>query len=153
VRVPRLPSLPYAAGLAGLGLVLGCHGGLIAPGRLDPTSPAALAAARDDYRAACAPCHGEDARGAGPVAPSLRTPPTDLTLLAARHDGTYPHDAVVATLAGDRPIDAHGTRAMPIWSLRLGGAESGPAVASIETRRRLEMLARYLATLQRPARP
>lgn len=110
-----------------------------------------MAAAAEDFRAACAPCHGSDARGAGPVAGSLRRPPADLTLLAARRGGAFPFDETVAVIAGERAIDAHGTRAMPIWSFRLGGGDAASAVASIDAQRRVDMLVRYLATLQRPA--
>jgi hypothetical protein len=77
------------------------------------------------------------------------TRPPDPTLLAARYDGTFPSDDVVEVIAGEREITAHGSRAMPIWSQRFGPSEGATAVASIHTKRRLEMLARYLATPQR----
>ena len=129
--------------------IFGCSARRLTSSALDAPGPEALAMARDDYRQACAPCHGLDARGQGPVAPSLKTPPTDLTLLAAHHDGAFPADDVVAVIAGEREISAHGSRMMPIWSQRLGPSSGATAVASIHTRRRLEMLAHYLATLQR----
>lgn len=142
-----LPALLVASAL-----VVGCtaDGHRLTRTALDPASPAALAAAAEDYRAACAPCHGVDGRGTGPVAASLKTPPADLTRLAARHGGTFPHDDVVAVIAGERAIDAHGTREMPIWTIRLGAGDGATAVASIDARRRIAMLARYLATLQQP---
>lgn len=143
-----LDPLVIAAALA---LVVGCaHPGRFDPESLDPTSPAALASAADDYRTACAPCHGTDGRGTGPVAASLKRPPTDLTLLAAQHGGTFPFADTVATISGERAIDAHGTRAMPVWSIRLGGGDAASAVASIAEQRRIDMLTRYVATLQRP---
>ncbi|MCC6765686.1 MAG: cytochrome c [Deltaproteobacteria bacterium] len=148
---PGRSALAVAAALA---LAGGCaRPGRFDPTRLDPTSPASLAAAAEDFRAACAPCHGADARGTGPVAASLRQPPTDLTLLATRRGGIFPFDDTVAVIAGERAIDAHGTRVMPIWSFRLGGGDAASAVASIDAQRRVDMLARYLATLQRPAPP
>lgn len=129
--------------------MLGCGARRLASSALEAPGPEALAAARDDYREACAACHGLDARGSGPAAPSFNAPPPDLTLLASRHGGTFPADDVVAVIAGERDITAHGSRTMPIWSHRFGAGEGATAVASIHTRRRLEMLARYLATLQR----
>ena len=157
-RVHPLRPVRRSADLASrslvvLALVVSACGrpGRLAPASLDPASPEALGAAAADFRAACAPCHGADARGAGPVAVSLKQPPTDLTLLAARQGGTFPFEDTVAVITGARTIDAHGTRAMPVWSIRLGGADAASAVASIAEQRRVDMLARYLATLQRPA--
>jgi mono/diheme cytochrome c family protein len=129
--------------------ILGCSARRLTSSALDAPGPDELAATRDDYREACAACHGLDATGQGPVAPSLKIPPTDLTLLAAQHGGTFPADDVVAVIAGEREISAHGTRTMPIWSQRFGSDDGATAVASIHTRRRLELLANYLATLQR----
>ncbi len=149
-RVP-VPRLLSSALLVASALASGCADHRLAAATLDPSSPGALAAAAEDYRAACAPCHGVDARGTGPVAASLRQPATDLTRLAARNGGTFPYDDTVAVIAGERAVDAHGTREMPIWSLRFGAASGATAVASIDARRRVALLARYLATLQRPA--
>jgi mono/diheme cytochrome c family protein len=99
------------------------------------------------YLRSCAPCHGEDARGTGPVASALKTPPPDLTLLADRHGGRFPRDEVIAIIAGERDIRAHGTREMPVWSQRFGNGLG--AVASVYTRRRLGLLADHLASIQR----
>jgi hypothetical protein len=129
--------------------VLDCGARRLASSALEAPGPDTLAVARDDYREACAPCHGLDARGQGPVAPSLKIPPTDLTLLAAQHGGAFPADDVVAVIAGEREISAHGSRTMPIWSQRFGPSSGATAAASIHTRHRLEILARHLATLQR----
>jgi mono/diheme cytochrome c family protein len=35
----------------------------------------------------CAPCHGVDGAGNGPAASAMKTPPTNLTQLAKKHDG------------------------------------------------------------------
>jgi mono/diheme cytochrome c family protein len=117
--------------------------------------PVTMAEARESYRRACASCHGETARGDGPVASSLVVPPPDLTRLAARHGGAFPFDHVVAVISGRRAIPAHGTREMPVWSRRFDTAEPGGrdaparAAAALYAERRLQMLARYLASLQR----
>ncbi len=111
----------------------------------------AVAAGRAAYRASCASCHGEDARGDGPVAPALRVAPPDLTWLAERNGGTFPRAYVIDVLTGAAAITAHGSREMPVWSDRFGPANgSGATVAaSLYARRRLEALATYLETLQR----
>jgi mono/diheme cytochrome c family protein len=101
---------------------------------------------RQLYVRTCASCHGTDGRGFGPVAPALRVPPPDLTTLAARSDGVFPRAYVIEVIAGERELPSHGTRDMPVWSQRFG---PGPGrVASGHARRRLELLADHLASLQ-----
>jgi mono/diheme cytochrome c family protein len=102
------------------------------------------------YVRACASCHGEGGRGDGPVSAALRTPPPDLTTLAARRGDGFPRDYVIAVISGEHQLPAHGTREMPVWSQRFG-AGGPPAVASMYARRRLEALTDYVASLQRPA--
>ena len=46
------------------------------------------------YKQYCATCHGADARGNGPLAVMLKTPPPDLTTLSRRHAGKFPYDYV-----------------------------------------------------------
>lgn len=107
---------------------------------------------REVYARSCASCHGTAGRGDGPVAASLRGRPTDLSLLAATNGGAFPHDRVIATVLGDRAIEAHGTRTMPVWSDRFSpSASGGPAAASFYGRRHAELVADHLATLQRDA--
>ena len=50
----------------------------------------------DTYAFYCAPCHGKDGKGRGPVAEALKTLPADLTTLAARNGGAFPKDRVRA---------------------------------------------------------
>jgi hypothetical protein len=119
-----------------------------------PPQPPSFAEARESYQRACAPCHGADARGGGPVARALAVPPPDLTVLAARAGGRFPRDAVIDVIAGEREVAAHGTREMPVWSQRFGPSASGaPAVAALYARRRLELLADFLASLQADGAP
>ena len=101
----------------------------------------------DLFRFYCATCHGQDGKGDGPVAPSLRQPPPDLTRIAARHGGHFPTEDLVRFVAGeDRPVQAHGSREMPVW---------GPIFQSLEphdrlTRIRIENLIAFIGTLQKP---
>lgn len=118
--------------------------GCTPPSRAPDTSDAG----RTWYVRACASCHGVDGRGDGPVAAVLTVPPTDLTTLAARNGGAYPHEYVVAVIAGERALPAHGTREMPVWSERFGTGSGPPAVASLYARRRLEQLADHVESLQ-----
>jgi len=145
---PSRPRLSLRTALFGLAVLwlTGCavlcrEGGTGAPG--------AIPEARQDYLEACASCHGSGGTGDGPAAPALAVPPSDLTLLARRHGGKFPRARVLAMLAGELPIPAHGSREMPVWSQRFDAQSGGTAAASIYARRRLEMLARYLESLQR----
>ncbi|MFZ0286649.1 MAG: cytochrome c [Terriglobales bacterium] len=76
------------------------------------TSPAS---GKEMFNAYCASCHGKDAKGDGPAAAALTTPPADLTTLAKRNDGKYPTDRVTSILRGQANVVAHGTQEMPVW--------------------------------------
>jgi mono/diheme cytochrome c family protein len=93
----------------------------------------------------CAPCHGRDGRGNGPVASSLRQHPTDLTLLARNNHGQFPdaHVAAVLRFGSDHP--AHGTAEMPVWGPILGSMDRGNAQLRML---RVTNLCNYLRTLQ-----
>ena len=67
------------------------------------------------YLQYCAACHGESGDGNGPVAESLRQPPSDLRLIAKRHGGRFDESYVMQIIDGRRPVAEHGTREMPVW--------------------------------------
>lgn len=134
-------------------------GGLLAAGVLaradgrqlpQPAPPPVLVeslAGADSFARYCAPCHGESARGAGPVAAALKVRPADLTSLARRNDGVFPRQRVRDFIAGlERRLPAHGSTEMPIW---------GPLFQSFESdaraRTRLDNLVAYLESLQGPS--
>lgn len=71
-----------------------------------------------EYQSSCAPCHGIDAKGGGPVSNALKTRPSDLTALAKKNNGVFPVDAVYKIIDGRDAIGSHGTREMPIWGYR-----------------------------------
>jgi mono/diheme cytochrome c family protein len=99
------------------------------------------------YRDYCASCHGVEARGGGPVAQALNTPPPDLTRISARNGGTFPLDRVSRIISGyDKAPGAHGSADMPVW---------GPVFSRIESDRelgrlRIDSLAKYLSQIQKP---
>jgi mono/diheme cytochrome c family protein len=65
----------------------------------------------------CAPCHGRDGKGSGPVAVALKNHVPDLTQIAKRNGGTFPKARVedYVTNRSVDPIPAHGTGEMPVW--------------------------------------
>jgi len=78
-----------------------------------PTSPAS---GKDMFVAYCAVCHGTDAKGGGPAAAALKTPPRNLTQLAAKSGGKFPEIRVYGVIRGDVEAPAaHGSKNMPVW--------------------------------------
>jgi hypothetical protein len=72
----------------------------------------------------CEPCHGIEGTGKGPAASALKSPPTDLTQLARKHDGKYPASSVAGVLKlGSGSSAAHGLADMPVW---------GPLLPSVD---------------------
>ena len=103
------------------------------------------ASGKEMFKSYCASCHGEDAKGSGPAAPALKTPPADLTALAAKNGGKYPEEHVATVIQGDALMPAHGAKDMPVW---------GPVFLSLgqhsqaEAHLRIRNLVKYVGTLQ-----
>src|SRR5512146_2986407 len=98
----------------------------------------------DLFRAYCAPCHGADGKGGGPVAPALKNKLPDLTTISRRNGGIFPARRVEEIIGGDEIIVGHGSREMPIW---------GPIFHQVENDRdygniRLKNLVEYLKSMQ-----
>jgi cytochrome c1 len=93
----------------------------------------------------CAPCHGVDGRGHGPVASSLRVSPTDLSILTATNHGKFPEIHLVSVLRFGLDKPAHGTAEMPVWGPVLSSFNRGN---SIEVDQRTSNLVQYLHSLQ-----
>jgi len=72
-------------------------------------------AGKATFRAYCASCHGENAKGEGPAAVALKIPPPDLTLLSRRNGGKYPEGYISAVLKFGKGLPSHGSEDMPIW--------------------------------------
>ena len=112
-------------------------------------NPARAAHGADLYGVYCTSCHGQDARGDGPLADELSVRPADLTRLAARNKGVFPYAAVMARIHG-YPGQFHE---MPQFGPLLDGPQvawQDPATGQVvETPRALLALARYLASVQR----
>jgi mono/diheme cytochrome c family protein len=100
---------------------------------------------KDMYNNYCAVCHGKDGKGAGPAASAMKTPPTDLTVLAKNAGGKYPASHVAAVIRGQATTAAHGSQDMPVW---------GPLFSSIsqghegQVQQRITNLVNYVDTLQ-----
>ena len=108
------------------------------------TEPLDAASGSQTYRQYCASCHGGNAKGRGPAAEALKTPPTDLTVLAKGNGGKFPYEYVSGVVRFGKPISAHGSSDMPVW---------GPIFSMVDyhemaIRKRIKNLCDYLASIQ-----
>lgn len=97
------------------------------------------------YQSYCAPCHGKDGKGNGPVAGELKTAPTDLTVLTRQNNGRFPDVHIAAVLRFGTNVPAHGSAGMPVWGQVLGTMDPGH---SQMTDLRIANLSRYLESIQ-----
>jgi len=74
------------------------------------------------YENHCATCHGRDATGNGPMAPSLTVAPTNLATLSARNDGVFPITRIVMRIDGRDPLVSHGSM-MPVYGDFFAGTD------------------------------
>jgi mono/diheme cytochrome c family protein len=97
------------------------------------------------YQEHCATCHGVDAKGNGPLASVLKTPPADLTLLTKHHGGKFPTEYVRSVLEFGPGPTAHGSSDMPAWGpiFRYYDKQNERAV-----QQRIRNLCNYLESLQ-----
>ena len=112
---------------------------VLSAGRTDPTNGKMM------YTSYCAPCHGAEGRGNGPVAGALKSTPTDLTGLAKANHGKYPETHIISVLRFGTEVHAHGSAEMPVWATVFGKMSK---VNSQETDLRTANLSRYLESLQ-----
>jgi mono/diheme cytochrome c family protein len=102
---------------------------------------------RDLFQFYCAPCHGRSGTGDGPVATALKSPPSNLTLLARLNGGLFPGDRVRTTLAASRSgtqTVAHGSAEMPVWGPIFRALDPSDAYAAA----RIGNLVTFLQSIQ-----
>jgi mono/diheme cytochrome c family protein len=110
-----------------------------------PITNAASNSGIEMFNSYCAVCHGKDGKGSGPAASAMKTPPTDLTLLAKKDGGKYPASHVAAVIRGQATTPSHGSQDMPVW---------GPLFSSIsqghegQVQQRITNLVTYIESLQ-----
>ena len=82
-----------------------------------------------EYMGNCSACHGAKGKGDGTVAEVLSTKPSDLTQISERFSGVFPADHIYQVIDGQKMINPHGDRLMPVW---------GPGILKSPQRRRIE---------------
>jgi len=93
----------------------------------------------------CAPCHGMDGKGHGPVAKALRQQPADLTALSRNNGGKFPSVHLMAVLEDGSAIRSHGNHEMPVWGPIFGNMDQD--VIHVKPLR-INNLKSYLETIQ-----
>jgi len=128
-------------------LLVFCAAGVKAWPAADDTLPSNyVPSGQTMYKEYCAVCHGADAKGQGPFAPTLKVPPADLTTLAKRHGGKFPYEYVSGVLRfGPGPNILHGASDMPTWGPIFQYFDRNDERA---VRQRIKNLCNYLSTLQ-----
>ena len=133
-------------------LLLLLLGGCRADTRLAPATPppepAFATAGAELFQTHCASCHGSDARGNGPAASVLRTPPPNLRLIASRRGGRFPEGEIGRFVDGRFDIAAHGSREMPVWGTRFAEFIPELGIGDEIARGRIWSLVTYLRTIQ-----
>lgn len=96
----------------------------------------------------CAPCHGVDGKGSGPVTSQLIQKPSDLSMLQKNNGGKFPSAHVLAIIEfGPDVPAAHGTKDMPIWGPILGRMDHPGTTQNVQSLR-MANLESYIRSLQ-----
>jgi mono/diheme cytochrome c family protein len=100
----------------------------------------------DVFKFYCAPCHGLDGKGGGPVALALKNRPPDLTEIARRNGGIFPKARVelFITIDGVKLSPAHGTADMPVWGPTFRSLDPSDARVKV----RIANLVAYIESIQ-----
>ncbi len=110
-----------------------------------PIQHTSAASGKEMFTQYCAPCHGAEGKGNGPAASSMKSLPTDLTMLAKKNDGKFPAAKIASTLNFGSTVGSHGSADMPVW---------GPLFHSLDkyhdsvVQQRVSNLVGYIETLQ-----
>ena len=120
------------------------------PSQVEAADPDLADMGESRFQRYCASCHGFDARGMGPVARVLRTPPPDLRRIAARRGGDFPRGEIARKIDGRFEIAPHGTREMPVWGQAFGANVPAPGLGESVARGEIAVLVEYLLSIQDP---
>ena len=98
------------------------------------------------FRTYCVVCHGESAKGDGPLATQLRKAPPDLTLFARNNKDTFPRELVAKIIDGREPVKGHGGGDMPVWGDAFSRSLEDADPDSVK--QKIQALVDYLASIQ-----
>ena len=99
---------------------------------------------KDMYNSYCAVCHGKDGKGGGPAASAMKTPPSDLTVLAKKTaESSASH--VASVIRGQATTASHGSQDMPVWGPLFSSISQGHEA---QVQQRVSNLVAYIESLQ-----
>ncbi len=109
-----------------------------------------LSSGKLSFRQYCAPCHGMDGTGDGPVADTLKKKPANLTLLTKNNGGKFPYDHVYNMISGKEVVASHGTREMPIWGVVFSRSNmpGAPGRTDAQVKQKIENIISFVESLQ-----
>jgi len=126
-------------------IALAVLGALALTGTAQAADDAVAKSGQARFAQYCAVCHGTDAKGNGPFANLMTTPPKDLTVLAKNNGGEFPFGRVYDSIDGRNLLKAHGTTDMPIWGREMKDEGLG---GETDLRGRLVETIVYLRSIQ-----
>lgn len=112
-----------------------------------------VAQGRGYYLRYCASCHGENADGRGPAAPSLKEQPPDLRRLSERYGTPLPATRLARFIDGRAMVSAHGSRTMPVWGRRFQEIWSAQHSNQANMENRIAQIVQYLDSIQLAGHP
>jgi len=104
---------------------------------------------KEMYLKYCASCHGNQAKGDGPVSRDLKLAVPNLTLLRAKNKGAYPLDRVMSAIDGRQLVRGHGTRTMPVWGEVFRAEREKEKYSELTSLLKAKIIAEYIGTLQK----
>jgi mono/diheme cytochrome c family protein len=141
--MPKTPAI-FLAGLALLGVATATAAQSSRAGD-PPRLVIESMTGEDSFGFYCASCHGVGGRGDGPVAPSLKRPPADLTILTKKYGGTFPKADLVAFVTGvSNKLPTHGPSDMPVWGPIFRALDS----SDIRVKIRIDNIVTYIESIQ-----
>lgn len=114
-----------------------------------PIQPTSAGSGQQMYTTYCAVCHGSTGVGNGPAAAALKIPPTNLTLLSEKNNGSFPSAHVSTVLQFGVENPAHGTAEMPIWGDLMMSLHPNSDSNVTEMHQRVANLTNYLKQIQK----
>src|ERR1039458_2371713 len=100
-----------------------------------PVSRTSATNGKQMYVNYCAPCHGVDGRGQGPVAAALKKQPADLALMSKNNGGKFPSTHIMSVLEFGAVNPSHGSAEMPVWGPMLGNMDTTGAEPNVRALR------------------
>ena len=109
-----------------------------------------VAVGHQEFRHACAVCHGLGGTGESVMTTLnlLTVRPTDLTQLSKKHQGHFPFWQMYRIIDGREEVKGHGTRDMPIWGEVFRQPHGGKRVEETAVIGRILALVYYLQSIQ-----